>query len=530
MHNRLIPIAVAIVAVLFGQTARAQPTNLVSDPMFEKLDDHHSLVAYQIAGDLEWGNLGDARRDSTTMGVTLQSAKDINHDGSFAGSISQTVAVDPADGRWLRFEIHGLPQDGFAVENDDLYMKAEFFGGGKSLDGKLEKIYPALRQARKDLSVNGDRHIGGAAVWRNYQLDFYLPFPQIDHVKLTVGFDYGVGRNPANAGFLISSFSLSHLLLAAPSTTRPVEMAKPPGTLLPLGGRWYYLAKNGQTQPPEEFDASNADRLLYHDATWSAPFAGNMSAWLKAGDLDLFGNLVSADQFIEDNVTVRFDDDSLIIHTHNLPNHPTGRFPEVGFGNPNHIQEKDRTYFIPLNPKVNARHIFTTTDNSNHALNMGPIGIALNGVVFFNPFDANSQDASNMMDRCCGHPAPDGTYHYHKYPICVNSPWADQGTEHSPLIGFAFDGFPIYGPYESKDVMAKDLVGPDALNSFNLHWDKDRGWHYHVTPGKFPYIIGGYWGTVDSRDVRMGRPMGGPGGGPPPGRGPNGPMDLPDGG
>ncbi len=52
------------------------------------------------------------------------------------------------------------------------------------------------------------------------------------------------------------------------------------------------------------------------------------------------------------------------------------------------------------------------------------------------------------MDRCCGHPDPDGTYHYHKYPICMKSPWADDGTDHSPLIGFAFDGFPIYGPYE----------------------------------------------------------------------------------
>jgi hypothetical protein len=132
---------------------------------------------------------------------------------------------------------------------------------------------------------------------------------------------------------------------------------------------------------------------------------------------------------------------------------------------------------------------------------MGPIGIAANGVVFYNPFDANSQDASNMMDACCGHPDPSGTYHYHKYPVCINSPWADDGKEHSPLIGWAFDGFPIYGPFESAGVMAKDLGGDNALNDFNIHWDKDRGWHYHVTPGKFPYIIGGYWGTEDSRDI-----------------------------
>jgi hypothetical protein len=146
----------------------------------------------------------------------------------------------------------------------------------------------------------------------------------------------------------------------------------------------------------------------------------------------------------------------------------------------------------------------------------------VNGVVFFNPFDANSQDASNMMDRCCGHPAPDNTYHYHKYPICVNSPWADEGKEHSPLIGWAFDGFPIYGPFESAGVMAKDVKGSGALNDFNLHWDAERGWHYHATPGKFPYIIGGYWGTEDARDKRAGRPGGGMGGGPGNGSGPPG--------
>ncbi len=249
-----------------------------------------------------------------------------------------------------------------------------------------------------------------------------------------------------------------------------------------------------------------------------------------AGDKDLDGNIVAKDRLITDNVTVRFDSTSMIIRTKGLPNHPTGKFPQPGFGpdsNPNYIQEHDRTYYIPLNPKVNPNHVATATDNSNHALPMGPIGVAVNGVVFFNPFDAQSGDASNMMDRCCGHPAPDNTYHYHKYPICLNSPWSDEGKEHSPLIGWAFDGFPIYGPYESDGVMAKDLKGADALNDFNIHWDKDRGWHYHVTPGKFPYIIGGFWGYEDSRDrMRPRGPGNGPGGGPP-GGGP--PMGFPPG-
>ena len=126
------------------------------------------------------------------------------------------------------------------------------------------------------------------------------------------------------------------------------------------------------------------------------------------------------------------------------------------------------------------------------ALPMGAIGVAINGVVFYNPFDAGMQDASGIMDRCCGHPSPDNRYHYHKYPICVNTPFLDKGDAHSPIIGFAFDGLPIYGPYEAADVMAKDSKD-HPLNRFNAHYDKQRGWHYHVTPGQFPYVIGGYF-------------------------------------
>ena len=78
----------------------------------------------------------------------------------------------------------------------------------------------------------------------------------------------------------------------------------------------------------------------------------------------------------------------------------------------------------------------------------------------------------------------------------MNTPWVDDGGGHSPLIGFAFDGFPVYGPYESAGRLAKDDKD-HPLNAFNLHEDPARGPHYHVTPGRFPHIIGGYWGILE---------------------------------
>jgi hypothetical protein len=349
-----------------------------------------------------------------------------------------------------------------------------------------------------------------------------------------VGFGQGASTRTTKSNFYVTDFKLVQIPDPpdpTPGNQKPTPAIVPVyAKLVPLGGRWFYAAPSEDSSTPSRFDDSNANRLLYKDAGYSAPFAGNTTAWLHKGNIDLNGNVVQTDRLVADNVVITFDSTAMIMHTHGLPNHPTGAFPSRGFsdgyaGNPNSITEQNGTYYIPLNPKENPNHVVTTKDNSNHALPMGPIGVAINGVVFFNPFDAGSQDATDLMDRCCGHPNPDGQYHYHKYPICVNSPWADEGQEHSPLIGFAFDGFPVYGPYESKDVMAKDVTGEGALNDFNMSYDDQRGWHYHVTPGKFPYIIGGYWGTEDPRDRQRphhGMGMGGRGGGGPGGPGGNG--------
>ncbi len=54
-------------------------------------------------------------------------------------------------------------------------------------------------------------------------------------------------------------------------------------------------------------------------------------------------------------------------------------------------------------------------------------------------------------------------------------------------------------------LLAKDDQA-NPLNEFNLHEDAERGPHYHVTPGKFPHIIGGFWGVAE---MRRGGPPGG---------------------
>jgi hypothetical protein len=483
--------------------------NLVKNPVFARgsarpgVPDH-----YTLEGDVEWVPAG-GKYEFAHRGIALHSGKDLNRDGSRSGSVSQDViAFTPGRGKWFRFSCRGLAESNFAVEKDGLLMKVDYFSKTGPLDGVTRKLYPQIEKDRIDLAENGKRRQGGGSVWKTYQHDFMLPFAEIDRLRLTVVFRHGAAVTDKQAQFFVSEFSL----IPIPDPTersRPVQSAKgklvAPDDLVSLGGRWYYRPeKPGDKTVPANLviDHRNADQLFYLDHQLSNPFAENMSSWLLKGYLDRQGNLVAQDRFVPDNIVIRFEGKTMIVQTKNLPNHPTAVFPALagsGDRNPNYIQEQSQTFYLPLEPKHNPNAKAMDKTNSNRALPMGPIGIALNGVVFFNPFDADIQDATDLMDRCCGHPSPRNQYHYHKYPVCVKSPFIDEGNDHSPLIGFALDGFPVYGPYEGKGQMAKD-ARDQPLNDFNVHHDDVHGWHYHVTPGRYPYIIGGYWGEVDARN------------------------------
>lgn len=265
------------------------------------------------------------------------------------------------------------------------------------------------------------------------------------------------------------SFFLSLSIVLA--TSQLAFSVDPPEGVKHLGGKWY-VANETATQP-----------LYYY----------------QEGDRfdDLFSyHFKDANEDGIPNVKVKHDERFIIIESQGYPNHPTAIFPNSQ--NPNSISVQQFTFKLPIKPQLSD----TVT-----RLPMGPIGTALNGVVFFNPFEMGGMNAVEgysevWLDSCCGHPQQTGVYHYHKYPSCVKSPFKDDGHQHSPVIGFAFDGFPVYGPYEGVGKMAKDLTGKEALDVCNGHSDEVRGYHYHATPGRFPYIIGGYSGVVEPSNSR----------------------------
>lgn len=135
------------------------------------------------------------------------------------------------------------------------------------------------------------------------------------------------------------------------------------------------------------------------------------------------------------------------INATGIPAYPIGPWPS----NPN----------TPSNQNILARFPRTPTAQSGTHTNtgLGAIGLWIDGVEIFNAKDARSYQNKGIwnqnavvvegpsFDSAGGHPAPSGAYHHHQTPIGLRVVLGDSGTKHSPILGYAFDGFPIYGPY-----------------------------------------------------------------------------------
>ncbi|CAN0546072.1 unnamed protein product, partial [Ectocarpus sp. 12 AP-2014] len=52
---------------------------------------------------------------------------------------------------------------------------------------------------------------------------------------------------------------------------------------------------------------------------------------------------------------------------------------------------------------------------------------------------------ADTLDPCGGHATPTGSYHYHSTAGCLQEQAGAVVGEHSPLLGWSYDGFPIYG-------------------------------------------------------------------------------------
>jgi len=175
---------------------------------------------------------------------------------------------------------------------------------------------------------------------------------------------------------------------------------------------------------------------------------------------------------------VRYSTNSVYVNSSGIPSYVIGPYSD---GNPSQGTNNNHLFRIPLNPRQNTGTLTTVK-------NTGQIAVLLNGVPIYNYSDAHTYHNGGIwhqnaivfenrgFDCAKGHPSPvfaggpppggtlvGGNYHHHQNPSAFNVAavpmsnicnmylsdgfYVPDSTKHGPLIGFSFDGFPIYGAY-----------------------------------------------------------------------------------
>ncbi len=179
--------------------------------------------------------------------------------------------------------------------------------------------------------------------------------------------------------------------------------------------------------------------------------------------------------------SVQYSANFVYATTQGIPSYVVGPYLD---GNPSQATNQNAIFKFPLTPVQNTATAVSTTG--------GNIGVFINGAAMFDYRDGVSWKNSTGayaggpiggmgdgvwnrdaipaekagFDCSKGHPAM-GNYHHHQNPsafdldlnvistICnlydADGLYALDSTVHSPLIGFAYDGFPVYGAYAYKN-------------------------------------------------------------------------------
>ncbi|MBB5031633.1 YHYH protein [Prosthecobacter vanneervenii] len=266
--------------------------------------------------------------------------------------------------------------------------------------------------------------------------------------------------------------------------------------------------------------------------------------------------LAASSQLPPNEVKISTDGEYRRIQANGIPDHAPGQFPNRH--NPNVIGPQSYDYKVPLHPKLTEKPV---------PYRMQPFGIGVNGVVF-DPFAAEWWQGDPAwqyephggaidlgLDSSNAHVQPNGAYHYHGIPNGLIEKLAGDQKK-MVLVGWAADGFPIYGPYAYSEAMnaespVKKMVpsygvkagtrpagspggkydgafvqdyeyveGKGDLDASNGRYgvtpEFPQGTYYYVLTDAYPYVPRQFAGTPDASFARRGPPGGGFG---PPGRG-----------
>lgn len=170
------------------------------------------------------------------------------------------------------------------------------------------------------------------------------------------------------------------------------------------------------------------------------------------------------DRSLSGAVVVTVNDEFCIIQSNGIPNHDVGGGSRRNFGSP--VTAIGHTFNVARNPKL-AADITPLTHTSYEAVLLNGVVVDIQSAGCFRPTNPRADRNGNVLTGCSqndpwlmdpmsplapfaednhhAHTQPDGRYHYHGNPVALFDD--NPGPNGSPLIGFAADGFPVYGSF-----------------------------------------------------------------------------------
>lgn len=244
----------------------------------------------------------------------------------------------------------------------------------------------------------------------------------------------------------------------------------------------------------------------------------------------------------EGDIQISTDGAECQISSNAVPNHDfnaTGRFA-------NDFREQDQQYTITASPEVAASPTPLSLNYDNAiflngvkldlmaagCFGVGSGKIGCNDMSTPYRYDPMGPGGGFGADEHNAHTQPDGTYHYHGNPMAMFE--QENATQASPVIGFAADGFPIFGSYINDNGTIRKATtsyrlksgtragGPGGTHdgTFIDDWeyvegsgDLDEcngmvqdGVYGYVVTETYPHVMGCFTGTPDeSFNKRAGR-------------------------
>ncbi|KAJ8600127.1 hypothetical protein CTAYLR_003458 [Chrysophaeum taylorii] len=184
--------------------------------------------------------------------------------------------------------------------------------------------------------------------------------------------------------------------------------------------------------------------------------------------------------------------------------------------NPNFAVNEETTYRVPLYPKYSSEVTLSLTEAG------GSIGVLFDGSMLYSAYGGSkygaldssyANDYSNSapyaegysFDMCGEHASSNdrASWHAHVPPSCLLHQLNQTETEHSPQIGWAIDGFPVYGPRGPNGIFVKSCDEPTASPDYCA--DPCGGYRGEIGDGyAYRYYVMGYYNLApDSCDFDL---------------------------